>query len=206
MKNGGQEIEAKFYVKNLSSIERRLQAVGGELVSPRVKEINLRFDTPDGRLSISRQALRLRMDTVARLTFKGPQAAGETVSNRQEIEFEVSDYQAARQFLEALGFILAVSYEKYRTTYALGSTEVVLDELPFGSFIEIEASSADEIFQIARRLGLDWDARCAESYLGLFLRLKAAVGLQTENLTFTELTDWQGDLTAIGLKFSDQAG
>ena len=206
MKNDGQEIEAKFYVRDLSVIERRLQSIGGEMVSPRVKEINLRFDTPDGRLAIGRQALRLRMDSVARLTFKGPQAVGDTVSNRQEIEFEVSDYQAARQFLEALGFILAVSYEKYRTTYTLGSTEVVLDELPFGSFIEIEAGSAEAIHRTAKRLGLDWDARCAESYLGLFQRLKAAVGLTAENLTFDELSDWKGDLKAIGLKFSDQSG
>ena len=131
---------------------------------------------------------------------------GDTVSNRQEIEFEVSDYQAARQFLEALGFILAISYEKYRTTYTLGSTEVVLDELPFGSFIEIEASSAEAIHRSAKRLGLDWDARCSESYLGLFLRLKSAVGLTAENLTFDELSDWRGDLKAIGLKLADQAG
>ena len=206
MKNAGQEIEAKFYVKDLAAIERRLLSIGGELVSPRVKEINLRFDTQDGRMAISRQALRLRMDTVARLTFKGPQAVGDTVSNRQEIEFEVSDYQAAREFLEALGFILAVSYEKYRTTYTLGSTEVVLDELPFGSFIEIEASSAEAIHRSAKQLGLDWDARCADSYLGLFLRLKSAVGLTAENLTFDELSDWRGDLKAIGLKLADQAG
>lgn len=206
MKNAGQEIEAKFYVRDLAAIERRLQSIGGELVSPRVKEINLRFDTPDGRLAIGRQALRLRLDNVPRLTFKGPQAVGDTVSNRQEIEFEVSDYQSARQFLEALGFILAVSYEKYRTTYALGSTEVVLDELPFGSFIEIEAGSAEAIHRSAKRLGLDWDVRCAESYLGLFQRLKAAIGLTAENLTFDELSDWKGSLTAIGLKLADQAG
>ena len=58
MKNAGQEIEAKFYVKDLAAIEQRLQSIGGELVSPRVKEINLRFDTPDGRMAIGRQALR----------------------------------------------------------------------------------------------------------------------------------------------------
>jgi len=206
MKNEGQEIEAKFYVRDLPAIERRLLAMGGSLLSPRVQEINLRFDTPDGRLGIGRQTLRLRKDTVARLTYKGPQAAGETVSSRPEIEFEVSDYQAARQFLEALGFILAVTYEKYRTTYTLGGTEVVLDELPFGSFVEIEGRDADAIFQSARRLGLAWETRCTESYLGLFIRLKNAVGLQAENLTFAEVGSWRGDLSAIGVERADQAG
>jgi len=29
-------------------------------------------------------------------------------------------------------------YEKYRTTFTIGSLEVVLDELPYGNFVEIE--------------------------------------------------------------------
>lgn len=203
MNHGGQEIEAKFYVRDLGAIERRLQTIGAQLASPRVKEINLRFDTPDGRLSAARQVLRLRHDSIARLTFKGPMAAGQIVSSRPEIEFEVSDYPAARQFLEALGFVVTVFYEKYRTTYTFGGAEIVLDELPYGLFIEIEGGSAAEIHRIARRLALTWDARCNESYLGLFYRLKSAVGLQAANLAFAEMDGWQGDLAIIGLKFAD---
>ena len=203
MQNEGQEIEAKFYLKNLAALEQRLLHLGAELISPRVLEINLRFDLPDGSLTAARQVLRLRRDAVARLTFKGPAQPGETVSMRREIEFEVSDYQAARQLLEALGYRVSIFYEKYRTTYALNGCEVVLDELPYGMFAEIEAVNAEAIYTAAKRLGLDWDARIADSYLGLFYRLKATTGLEAENLAFDELADWRGDLTGIGLRRAD---
>ena len=203
MQNEGQEIEAKFYLKNLAALEQRLLHLGAELISPRVLEINLRFDLPDGSLTAARQVLRLRRDAVARLTFKGPAQPGETVSMRREIEFEVSDYQAARQLLEALGYHVSIFYEKYRTTYVLNGCEVVLDELPYGLFAEIEAVNAEAIYTAAKRLGLDWDARIADSYLGLFYRLKATTGLEAENLAFDELSGWRGDLAAIGLRRAD---
>jgi len=203
MHNSGQEIEAKFYLGNLAALEQKLRSLEAELISPRVLETNLRFDLPDGSLTAARQVLRLRRDAVARLTFKGPAQPGETVSMRREIEFEVSDFQAARQFLEALGYRVSIFYEKYRTTYALNGCEVVLDELPYGMFAEIEAVNAEAIFNTAKRLGLDWDARIADSYLGLFSRLKAAVGLEAENLAFDELAGWHGDLSAIGLRRAD---
>ncbi len=203
MQNDGQEIEAKFYLGNLAAFENRLLHLGAELISPRVLEINLRFDLPDGSLTAARQVLRLRRDAVTRLTFKGPAQPGEMVSMRREIEFEVSDYQAARQLLEALGYHVSIFYEKYRTTYALNGCEVVLDELPYGLFVEIEAVNAEAIYNAAKRLGLDWDARIADSYLGLFARLKAATGLEAENLAFDELSGWRGDLAAIGLRRAD---
>lgn len=42
--------------------------------------------------------------------------------------------------LDALGFTPAVVYEKRRETWALGKTEIVIDELPFGLFMEIEGT------------------------------------------------------------------
>ena len=66
------EKEVKFYITNLSSLQERLRRLGAELVSPRVFERNLRFDTPDLRLTASRQVLRLRQDNGATITYKGP--------------------------------------------------------------------------------------------------------------------------------------
>jgi len=39
---------------------------------------------------------------------------------------------------EALGYAVYMMYEKYRTTFRLDNLEVVLDELPYGNFVEIE--------------------------------------------------------------------
>ena len=135
----GQEIEAKFHVQNLRKIELRLLELKAQLIQPRVHEVNLRFDRPDGELRNSFRVLRLRQDDIARFTFKGPSVEKEGgILSRQEIEFEVGDFDSAKQFLEAIGFQVVVFYEKFRTTYELNNTHIMLDELPYGSFIEIE--------------------------------------------------------------------
>jgi len=74
------------------------------------------------------------------LTFK--QRLESTNSAKQQIEFEsqVADADAVRSIVEALGLQAAIVYEKRRRTYKFRSAEVVLDELPFGLFMEIEGS------------------------------------------------------------------
>ena len=201
MSKSEQEIEAKFLVRDLSAVAQRLDVLGALVTFPRVYEINLRFDTPDGRLTVARQVLRLRQDAATFLTFKGPQQ-GETVSSRQEIEFQVSDFTAARHLLEALGYQVAVIYEKYRTTYQYGDLVVVLDEMPFGSFIEIEGPDADSIQAAASRLSLDWEARSSASYLALFNQLCAARGLSAQNLTFDELSGITAAPEDFGLRYA----
>lgn len=198
-----QEVEAKFLVRDLAAAASRLEALGAGITAGRVREINLRFDTPDGRLTRDRQVLRLRQDAHAVLTFKGPAKAGESVSIRQEIEFQVSDFQAARHFLEALGYEVSIMYEKFRTTYAYQDLTVVLDEMPFGQFLEIEGPEAASIQKAAVDLQLDWDARSVLSYLALFQELQVARGISARNLTFAELQDVQATPEDLGLRFAD---
>ncbi len=194
------EIESKFYLRDLPAFEQRLKAAGGELVKPRVQEVNLRFDLPDGSLAQAHQVLRLRRDTNAVLTFKGPTRRDSEVAERQEIEILVSDLGAARRLLEALGYQVVVMYEKFRTTYRLEDMEVVLDEMPYGNFCEIEALDAEQIHAAAQRLGLNWDARIGTSYLGLFEQLKMNLALEIQNLSFIafqNLTVFPRDLGAV---------
>ena len=178
------EIEAKFYTKNLPFFENRLKSLGAICTQERVQEINLRFDFPDRSLTRDRRVLRLRQDNRARLTYKGAAKPGENVSVRQEIEIEVSSFQSARHFLEALGYEVSVMYEKYRTTYQLDVVEVALDEMPYGNFLEIEGPDPASIQVAAAVLGINWDARCSESYLVIFQRLVQKRNLKMENLSF----------------------
>ncbi len=204
MSKNEQEIEVKFLVRDLAAIAARLQSLGARLSAPRVHETNLRFDTPDGALTRARRVLRLRQDAASVLTYKGPAAPGEQVSMRQEIEFTVSDFQAARRFLEALGYQVSVTYEKYRAMYSLGDLVVTLDEMPFGSFIEIEGPDAASIQAAAADLRLDWGARSVASYLALFSQLCAARGLPARNLMFAELAGVEASAEDLGLRYADQ--
>ena len=73
--------------------------------------------------------------------------------------------------LVALGFAPALVYEKRRQTWKLGNTEVVIDVLPFGLFMEIEGRVSD-IKAVERKLGLK--------------------GLRAENATYPQLTQKHG--------------
>jgi adenylate cyclase, class 2 len=199
MANRDTEIEIKFYLQDPARLEKHLLGLNAVLVSPRVFETNLRFDTPDSSLASQRNVLRLRQDTRARLTFKGAARLGEQVTVRQEIEVEVSDLAAARRILEALGYEVVVMYEKYRTTYQLGNIELVLDELPYGNFVELEGESAEQIAALSAMLGLDWSRRITDSYLGLFERLKIEKGLRIRHLTFEALQDCHNCIADLGL-------
>lgn len=198
-----QEIEVKFFIRDLATIEHLLQGLGARLTAERVLETNLRFDTADGLLSQQRKALRLRQDANAVMTFKGPPQDDKEVNVRQEIEFQVSDFKAARRFLEALGYHVSVIYEKYRTTYMLDNLTIVLDEMPFGAFIEIEGPDSDSIREIAGSLFLDWQARIVMSYLALFQKLRSARRLAVENLTFDEFAGLDITPQDLDLHYAD---
>jgi adenylate cyclase class 2 len=179
------EIEAKFYLLHLADVRQSLLGLGARLQAPRLLEKNLRFDTPDRRLSRTSSVLRLRQDRTARLTYKAP---GELPEVRHEIELEVDDLDAAQAFLEALGFERVFTYEKYREVFALDPVSVMLDELPFGCFVEVEGHSLAEIVHAAQRLGLSWERRVSDSYPALFERLRSSLGLPFGDATFANFS------------------
>lgn len=189
MNQQDQEIEVKFFLTNPSGLEKRIRAAGGILTQERVHETNLRFDRPDHSLMMEHRVLRLRQDVRSVLTYKGPAEMGQTVMMRQEIETAVDDFSAARRILEALGFGVVVMYEKWRTTYRMEGVEIVVDELPYGTFCEIEGTDAEKLQIAAGQIGLDWNKRIIDSYLAMFWQLKAKLNLAAENLDFVSFMD-----------------
>jgi adenylate cyclase class 2 len=199
-----QELEVKYYLHDLSALERRLNTVGAQLVQPRTHEVNLRFDTPQGELSHTYQVLRLRRDIANRLTYKGPSRVQGGARLRTEIEFEISDFEAARAFLEALGYQVALLYEKYRTVYELEGVEVSLDEMPYGDFAELEGPDPERIQAVNQRLELDWSARAPESYVGLFIQLRQRLGLEFRDLSFENFSNLEVEPEQLGVRSADR--
>ncbi len=179
-----QEIEAKFYVQDLKKVETRIRELDARLIQPRVLETNIRFDLPDSRLRSTGQVLRLRRDTEARLTYKDSGKSEQGVVNRTEIEFIGSDFDRAKLFLEALGYQEFFTYEKYRTTYDLQNCHIMLDEMPYGNFVEIEGENSESIHAVVKSLNLDLRASILASYPALFDRLRRTRGFSFRDLTF----------------------
>ncbi len=199
-----QELEVKYRVADLAALQARLEALGAALLQPRTFERNLRFDTPAGDLARSYRVLRLRQDTAARLTYKGPGEERSGARLRREIEFEVSDFTAAWHLLEALGYRVRVRYEKYRAVYRLGEVLVMLDELPYGDFAELEGEHPADLREASRRLGLRWEARLPESYLALFERARRVLGWDFSDLVFSRFEGMTDPLAPLGLPCADR--
>lgn len=182
---GSLESEVKFLLGGKTAVRDRLLALGAMLKKERVFERNVRFDTPDEQLLQRWELLRLRQDTAVRLTFKAPTAADaeSQVKVMEELEVSVSDFATLAHILRRLGFVETQVYEKWRETFALGGVEVVVDELPFGDFVELEGAEAD-IVAVAQQLGLDWERRIVTNYLRLMGELKQFHGLDFDDITF----------------------
>jgi len=185
LKEQNLEVEVKFLVPELAPIRKQLLASGATLKKPRTYENNIRFDFPWDGLRQQGKLLRLRQDSVARLTFKGEpkQSIVSEVRVREELEITVDDFSVTSALLERIGFEQRQVYEKYRETFVLGSIEIVLDEMPYGDFVELEGVET-EIREAAELLGFDWEKRILANYLALMARLKEKYDLAFDDLTF----------------------
>jgi adenylate cyclase class 2 len=181
------ETEVKFNLSDPGAYLARVLAMGGQLVQPSTYERNIRFDLPDHSLSIAGRVLRLRQDAEVHLTYKDSGHLVDGVLTRREIEFKADDFDIAKRFLEALDYQEYASYEKYRQVYKMDDLLVTLDELPYGTFTEIEGEPASMIQSVATTLRLDWSKRINFSYLVMFEIMKKNLNFKGNALSFEAL-------------------
>lgn len=177
------ETEVKLMVADLKAAEERLEALGATLTAPRVFERNVRYENNKGSFAENGIVLRLRQDSRARLTYKEGSTANAGIVSRFEAEVEVSDFETMELILYKLGYVPALVYEKYRITYQYHDAEIVLDELPYGNFIEVEGDPT-AIEDTLKQLGMESTTRLQASYVRLFEFVKMNMGLKMNHLTF----------------------
>jgi adenylate cyclase, class 2 len=164
----GVESEVKLAVGSPEEARALLERAGATRVRPRHFEDNLLLDDAARTLAARGLVLRLRRtETAALLTYKGPRREVDGVKARTEIEFGVSDGDGCLALLDGLGFRPTFRYQKYRETYRWHDVEIVIDETPVGTFLEIEGE-VDVIHQAARALGRGPGDYLLESYVSLF--------------------------------------
>lgn len=148
------EIEKKYILdkKKLVELTGKLGELGAKFSYETFEENYLHRG---GLLDLRPAVLRLRKtDQQTTLTYK--ERLGTTSVFKEQIEFEteVSNVEAMENIIERLGYKLAVVYEKHRKSWHLANVEVVLDELPFGYYMEIEGAKED-ILEAEKLLGAD---------------------------------------------------
>lgn len=194
------ETEVKIAISDRAAILARLDEAGAALAVGRTYEHNVRYEDDGETLTPAGIVLRLRQDARARLTYKAPlpdeTGARDGIKSRFEAEVTVDDFDTMDVILQRLGYHPFVVYEKYRTTYRLGEVEIVLDEMPFGDFLEIEGP-AHAIEAALAALALADAPRFSESYMELFERVKAALGLDVHDLSFANFEGVEVPLDAF---------
>lgn len=164
------EIEKKYRLtrEGKGALRRRL-GEAGELVCGEEFEENTLY--AGHGLDPQSRVLRLRrVGGRAVFTYKEKDRTASAVKRQREEETEVADAGALAAILEALGYRPALVYEKRRETWRAAGAEVVLDELPFGLFVEIEGEE-EAILRAEELLGLSAAEAEHASYPELTARL-----------------------------------
>jgi adenylate cyclase, class 2 len=149
------EMELKFRVDDLSRVADRLRELGVE-PGEEADETNLLLDLCGGPLRKADTLFRLRnVGNGVLLTVKKP-IPSTSLKVRLEKETLLScTLDEALELFSLLGYGVVCTYEKKRRQCRLGEAAVCLDELWFGSFVEVEATSEDAVMDAVGKLGLD---------------------------------------------------
>ena len=132
------EVEKKYRLttKQQQEVRKRLAVIGAHCEGEEFEENTLYGGDV---LELGQAVLRIRrVANRALLTYKERVSTRTDIKEQLEQETEVSNPDTLEFILEALGFYPALVYEKRRETWRIGETEIVIDELPFGLFMEIE--------------------------------------------------------------------
>jgi adenylate cyclase, class 2 len=202
------EREIKLRIADLPAIRRALRAMGAQVVTPRLHERNVLFDTPGAALASREQLLRIRTESPERrcpkqsprylVTFKRPPGTPASAHNRdkhkirEEIEFELSDAKPLALIFETLGLRSWFQYEKFRTTFRLPASNpwakgllLELDETPIGVFLELEGP-AKGIDRAAKALGFKNSDYVLANYTTLYREYCRSRGEKPGDMLFAK--------------------
>jgi adenylate cyclase class 2 len=190
------EIEVKFILSDDAPIRRRMRELGAHS-SGRIFETNIRYEDPTNSLIGKKALLRLRRDLKTTLTYKGePDVNDADFKIFKELEVEVSDLATMGKILESLGYHREQIYEKWRESYTLNGATCCIDEMPFGTFLEIEGSK-NQIKALAAEIGMPWEQRIILTYFELFEILRSQMKLAFKDITFDNFRGISLDLNTF---------
>ena len=169
------EIEKKYRLGDgdVGRVEDALALAAADLIGEEFEENTI---YRGGILDEAGAILRIRViDGKGILTYKRRIKNDSAIKHQVEHETAFANVEEMREIVANLGFKPRLIYEKIRKTWRLGAAAIMLDELPFGMFMEIEGSIA-EIGEVETALGIEDLAVENETYPRLTARLGTKVG------------------------------
>jgi len=143
------EIEAQFLDINKNDIRIKLKEIGAKLEKPEVLMRRVVFYT--GEHSFAR--VRDEGNRIV-MTYKNV-SDDHSILGTKEVNVEADNYNNAILFLKGCGLEIKAHQETLREIWTLGKAEICIDTWPWiPTFLEIEAPSEAEVWNIAEKLGL----------------------------------------------------
>jgi len=156
-----QEVEAKILNIDIGQIEKKLVVLGAHKIYEKLFR-STSFDYPGFTLDKQAAWIRLR-DEGDKITLAYKQRLGVTDMNKgtndsgmEEIEFEVGDFETAKQFLLKIGLIEKFSQEKRRVSWKKSSVMYDIDTWPrLNPYLEVESDAWETVDAAITELGFD---------------------------------------------------
>ena len=166
------EIELKFKVDNLDVLINKLKEEQCEISAVKMQNDTIYVQNLDDTESKEGSVwLRVRKENdKIELNYK---KQSKKKMESEEIEFEVSSYELANQFLKALGYLPWVEVNKKRRYSKYKEYNICIDEVEkLGSFVELEILVDKDnkedyelaLLEVAKKLGINPDKRINSHY------------------------------------------
>lgn len=148
------ETEKKYRLTDAQRVAMpaAIEELGGAFEGEDFEE-NILFSNAE--LLAERAVLRLRrIGDRTILTYKRALESAGGAKRHVEHETTVGDFDTVAAIFSTLGFAPSMVYEKRRRKWSFRKVEIVIDELPFGDFMEIEGALTS-ILEAELLLGAD---------------------------------------------------
>lgn len=165
MQTQNKEIEVRFLEIDKAELIKKIVDLGGTDHGETMLE-EIIFKSDAGLFSQDGKFVRLRNDTkkITLCAKDHKENLDHKINDIEEIEFEVSDFNNAKLFMEKIGLHAQRFQEKLRHTFHLENTTIDIDTWPnVPTYVELEADTEEKLKIMAEKLDLPWDKVIFES-------------------------------------------
>ena len=160
--NHNREIEVRFLDIDKNALIKKLRSEDAQdLGEDLLKEIIFYDKDLDWQRKVKKFVRLRKTKGKVFMTFKHQEQ--DNAIGVKEIEFEVEDFNKAKDFLEAIGLVAFREQEKKRHTFTLDGVIIDIDTWPsVPTYVELEGPDEESLKTVARRLEFDWSGAVFE--------------------------------------------
>ena len=175
------EKQVKYKINNFDYISKRLVEIEAIFIGG-FMEKTIRYDNDNLKCSDNGIFIRTKSGMKNVLTLKEiPTDSSNSSFERITTEVEVDNINKIGYILEKIGLTKKFIMEKYRLFFKYDNVDILIDELPFGIYLEIKGED-NEINRVTKMLNIDEADLIKMTYWDIYDKIKK--DSKNENIVF----------------------